>query len=341
MLISILGLCLLHLSADENGGGTTLQPVPFEKHKSFGRETDYHLTEGVHKYEEVIFVHIPKTAGMSFRFTINNGGRFGAEHTEKCYVELYKAYKERKPNKEPFTITFFRAPRAHVYSQFLECKHDNWGKRVTRGSKFPRNHEDPDDFADWVDHFYDSWNKEDDPEKRKIELDCFHCYHPYNMQSRAMSNECDVLHYLAPSQSPRDMVHGAKENMHALSFVGITELYDASLCLFWIKTDQDDNIEEFCNPKRDKETQVTHHVPKHSLDDIPKKVWKRVDALTSFDALLYNHAVYRFLKEFIFLTEGRDIKVCDFAAHKEGLLITIGDYKYSAWIKEQLKDCDM
>ena len=111
--------------------------------------------------------------------------------------------------------------------------------------------------------------------------------------------------------------------MHALSFVGITELYDASLCLFWIKTDQvcilflsvlhtfnvllpsiqDDNIEEFCNPKRDKETQVTHHVPKHSLDDIPKKVWKRVDALTSFDALLYNHAVYRFLKEFMFLTE--------------------------------------
>ena len=97
---------------------------------------------------------------MSFRFTINNGGRFGAEHTEKCYVELYKAYKERKPNKEPFTITFFRAPRAHVYSQFLECNHDNWGKRVTSGSTFPRNHEDPDDFADWVDHFYDSWNKE-------------------------------------------------------------------------------------------------------------------------------------------------------------------------------------
>ena len=42
---------------------STLQPVPFEKHKSFGRETDYHLTEGVPKYEEVIFVHIPKTAG--------------------------------------------------------------------------------------------------------------------------------------------------------------------------------------------------------------------------------------------------------------------------------------
>ena len=165
---------------------------------------------------------------MTFRFTINNGGQFGTEHTEKCYVELYKAYKDRKPNKEPFIMSFFRAPRAHVYSQFLECKHDNWGKRVTKGSDFPRQHGDPEDFATWVDHFYDSWNKEvfmrfpiyyyyhyplffitkpqDEPEKRKIELECFHCYHPYNMQSRAMSNECDVLHYLAPSQSPHDMV---------------------------------------------------------------------------------------------------------------------------------------
>ena len=41
----------------------SLQPVPFEKDKAFGRENDHHLREGVHKYEEVIFVHIPKTAG--------------------------------------------------------------------------------------------------------------------------------------------------------------------------------------------------------------------------------------------------------------------------------------
>ena len=41
----------------------SLQPVPYENGKAFGREKDHHLKEGVHKYEEVIFVHIPKTAG--------------------------------------------------------------------------------------------------------------------------------------------------------------------------------------------------------------------------------------------------------------------------------------
>merc|ERR1711916_159718 len=100
--------------------------------------------------------------------------------------------------------------------------------------------------------------------------------------------------------------------MHALSFVGITELYAASVCLFWIKTQQEDNIEEFCNPKREKETEVTHHVPKHSLDDIPEKYWRKVDELTKFDAHLYEHAVHRFILEWNYLTQEYKLKLCDY-----------------------------
>ena len=87
---------------------------------------DGHSPLGPHKLDkgdELIFVHIPKTAGMSFRFTINDKGDFGCEHTEKCYTELVENYETRHPHDgHPFVSTFLRAPRAHVFSQFLECK---------------------------------------------------------------------------------------------------------------------------------------------------------------------------------------------------------------------------
>ena len=58
-----------------------------------------------------LFVHIPKTAGMSFRFTINSYGGFQVQHTEKCYVELRDEYLKHYPHDTPFVISFFRSPK--------------------------------------------------------------------------------------------------------------------------------------------------------------------------------------------------------------------------------------
>ena len=103
--------------------------------------------------DNILFVHIPKTAGMSFRYTINKEGDFDVQHTELCFKELFHDY--RKSSRQlPFTLSFFRAPRPHVYSQFLECKYDSWGKRVTSRTRFPRHNSDKKDFETWVDHFF-------------------------------------------------------------------------------------------------------------------------------------------------------------------------------------------
>ena len=49
-----------------------------------------HLDKG----DDLIFVHIPKTAGMSFRFTTNDAGDFDTPHTEKCLTDKQKACQE-------------------------------------------------------------------------------------------------------------------------------------------------------------------------------------------------------------------------------------------------------
>ena len=77
--------------------------------------------------------------------------------------------------EQNFNFGFLRNPRKHVYSQFLECKYDNWGKGRTKDTNFPRNATDPEDMADWVSFFHDDWN---------VTKGCFNTYNPINMQSR-------------------------------------------------------------------------------------------------------------------------------------------------------------
>ena len=105
-------------------------------------------------------------------------------------------------------------------------------------------------------------------------VDSYHCYHPYNLQTRVMSNNCIFSHYLFNNSDPEDELTDSMENMLALSHVGIQELYDASMCLFWLRTGQKVNIMEFCfNPFHVDIGGETHHVPPHSVDDIEDSVW--------------------------------------------------------------------
>ena len=62
-------------------------------------------------------------------------------------------------------------------------------------------------------------------------------------------------------------------NIYIYLCLGITELYEASLCLFWIRTGKKKNIAEYCNPRRKIEGKITHHVPKHDDLEVSDKIW--------------------------------------------------------------------
>jgi len=253
----------------------------------------------------------------------------------------------------PFVATFLRAPRAHVLSEFLECKYDNWGKRVTEDTSFPRGHSDEDDFAKWVNHFYDSWNKEDDSSKREITTESYHCYHPYNLQARQLSDNCRTSHYLEPgeAQSITDMKSNAVRNLNTARFVGIVELYDASMCLFWMKSGQKENVDGFCRQEnllktKEGESEVTHHVPEHHLIDMKKSTLRKVDELTKYDSLLYYNGLLKFIRDFDDECLKYDnIHLSDFSGNLGPLFLTIDklpeffpdkEFKYIKWIKEKL-----
>ena len=75
-----------------------------------------------------------------------------------------------------FLVAMLRAPRDHVLSQYLECRYDAWGKRMTRGTGFPLNGTNEGaGFKSWLAHF-------SSPKWRPWHGD-FNCYNPINMQA--------------------------------------------------------------------------------------------------------------------------------------------------------------
>lgn len=87
---------------------------------------------------QIDFVHIPKTAGESLQHALNDefgagliafgparaskGGRIVGGN-EKCL---------RDSPRERFRISMFRRPRAHVVSQYLECRDATWARTKPR-----------------------------------------------------------------------------------------------------------------------------------------------------------------------------------------------------------------
>ena len=141
--------------------------------------------------------------------------------------------------------------------------------------------------------------------------------------------------------------------MNTAKFVGIVELYDASMCLFWMKSKQKDNIKQFCNAEelaqtKEGESEVTHHVPEHHLANMRKSTLKKVDELTKYDSLLYYNGLLKFIRDFDNERLKYDnVSLASFTGNLEPLYDTIDmlpdffpekDFKYRKWIKEKLAD---
>lgn len=248
-------------------------------------------------------VHIPKTAGVSFLRDIlsilpDDAGLFS---WEACYSEMTGMVEQHSNGTGPHRmITMLRKPSEHVYSEYLECADTPWGKAIR--SESGAEEEDVASFTSWLQHF--AQNSTDD----------FNCYHPFNMQSRALSCDypSDPHHYDGELNSA--MTAAAFRAMEETFFVGLVEYYQESLCLFHSKV-VESALPSWCDCKQKGAwnakavTNATHNVPEHSLHDLSSADMDIVNSLTEHDQMLYNAAYERFKKDIAAEEEKRGVKI--------------------------------
>ena len=252
----------------------------------------------------ILQVTIPKTVGVSIEKLIK-ADRPGLVilSGEECYTTKIDGRQDK------FSFTFLRNPINHVYSQFLECKHDPvWGKRMTTGTTFPSTTSDSADFEKWLSHFTSDKNNKDN----------YRCYHPYNMMTRTLSDSCVKSEVNLKDPTPISThyyldlngndILSANKNLDTLAFVGIAEYFELSACLMMLKLGYKSFFKAECLRRSLDEVNTrfqvrgfvdTHSVPLHSSEDISKKALSLVDKLTKYDTQLYTHGIKIFVQEIL------------------------------------------
>jgi len=240
-------------------------------------------------------IHIPKTAGCSFSVDVKKvlpAGQ-GFYSKEVCINE------RRLMRAGDAQVAFLRDPTMHVYSQFLECKYDDWGQMTVRQNV---GHQ-LGSVSSWLEHFKGGRERSD-----------YGCYHPYNMMTRAFTCRTrDCHHHYQPHDPP---LEEALRSLDGMFFVGITEHYQASLCLFFSKTHGAGTpLPKFCNCK-DREAwgsfgakHESHHTPPHSISNLTQSDLTMISALTRLDRQLYEAALTRFKNEVAEVESSRGVKL--------------------------------
>jgi len=226
-------------------------------------------------------IHIPKTAGCSFskdlRWVLAPGE--GYHSKESCF------YTSKPMEAGDGIIAFLRNPVMHVYSQFLECKYDKWGKQIVPEEDLPIL----ENVTTWLRHF----------EGGAVKYN-LRCYHPYNMQARALTCQGPGgAHHYRTHGPPRPEV--ALKNLGSLFFVGVVEHYAASVCLFFAKTQPGQPLPKFCDCTDESSSahfkHFSHFAPPHSLGNLTEEDRSMIAELTQVDQQLYDRALERFGKE--------------------------------------------
>ena len=239
------------------------------------------------------FIHIPKTAGTSFYNSFKR--KFKFKESSPGFDELSLPYYETQNATNLFT--FFRDPSRHVYSQYLECKWDHWGLRVTNNTKFPRRHAENEktgympDFFDWLRHF----------NRTSITKSHFHCYHPLNMQVRYLQSHKKIPHNV--DVDALYFTNQTKEQIKKLKFFGLTEAYTLTTCILEYML-LNNTVPKHCDctfgnptqPKFLEQKKITHGVPPHPFEVLNNVTKHLIQDLTKQDALLYDYAKILFWK---------------------------------------------
>jgi len=250
-------------------------------------------------------MHIPKCSGASLRRVLNNNYKdYKVYGGEVCYDRLNEEESKMIKNfniTKNYHIAMVREPIAHVYSQFLECKYDGWGKTVTNKTSFPRNYSDPVGFDKWLDHFNESWHDK---------LGFFRCYIPFNAQARAFTctgGNNHILRYRNMKDPLNPDISTAMNNSLEFHFIGITEYFKASLCLLEdrLRGKLNEGCLNLCNNKTIENTTTNymvnvhekHNVPEHSVNDLAPSTISKIERITRIDKILYQNLLARFLYE--------------------------------------------
>lgn len=259
----------------------------------------------------VLHMHIPKCAGASLHRELAWKCKdYKIFSNEVCHDYLQR---EEKNMIEKFNFTkniyttMIRDPISHVYSQYLECKYDGWGKTVTRNTSFPRNYSDIEGFDLWLDHFDETWD---------IKKGFFNCYIPFNAQTRAFTCTGGNNHYLLynskfinykitdPLYPDIDI---AMNNSIKFHVIGVVEYYDASICLFLynLYNKLNEECQNLCknrnkvidNSVNKPNFHEKHNVPGHNTTSLSPSIINKIERLTKKDKMLYNNLLKRFLNE--------------------------------------------
>jgi len=265
------------------------------------------------RYQEFRLIHIPKTAGTSLGKDVKLDNYVQSLdmrvlNWEWCFPPHQKS--------DAFHLMMLRSPRAHVMSQFLECKYDWWGKMVTQNTSFPRTLEDTLGFAVWLDHFWPPRDYDCDCEDMG-DCDCFreddfNCYNPHNMQSRSLT--CSGTgpynsHHVAPDTGIVPSAQEAVANLGKIEWVGIVELYEESLCLFFYKVEG--RLRDHCACRKDNPERHhnDHGVPPHNVENQARAVLDLVDRITAVDQVVYRAAAHRVVNELRVLEKKAGVRI--------------------------------
>ena len=288
------------------------------------------------KVKALRVLHIPKTAMSSLCMELGhrydhlldlgaNGLAAGCHAEETCYDALFSP----RPMRGLLRIGYFREPRSHLLSMYMQCRYSKFGQFVTRNTSFPRNDTDLADFERWVNHF-----RAGGPDANARRIDDFNCYNPWNLAGRTLT--CSPLVHssevgVATSQRhvtnvtqlelSEELTQLALERVRSgLDFVGLTELYDESWCalVYMIEgTLHDDCTCDLMGEEpmalqpqagtkspeamwHHEEIRDRHQVPAYGLELTPKDLsapLKAVmDGYTRIDRQLYARAASRLLR---------------------------------------------
>ena len=179
-------------------------PLSFQLRFQPSIESQHRRTKPLDKSKSFSFVHISKCAGASLILELQKylskeqvfpRKKRGAEFSVHAQNQLFQP--------EHYNLTSLKSPRHHVFSLFMECKHDKWGFKVTNGTDFPRSGssiaDDEHDFQIWLRHFVNDTKYSYSGRSLDLFLsgtDDFNCYHPANYQSRALTSKRKIPHHI-------------------------------------------------------------------------------------------------------------------------------------------------
>mmetsp|Transcript_6607 Transcript_6607/g.10450 ORF Transcript_6607/g.10450 Transcript_6607/m.10450 type:complete len:432 (-) Transcript_6607:75-1370(-) len=315
------------------------------------------LTGFLQQSKVISFTHISKCGGVSWirelkrlaGIKVMPQGEAGPEYGLAYQNELVQEKFGITSEEDIYRLIAFRNPREHLYSQFRHCAYSDFGKGYS--PVFPRSHEDSMvDFETWLTHYWNTASND-----VVLEQAPYHCYHPVNMQTRAL-----VLNHKNPAvmlELPKNFEHDltqALQNYWQYDFVGLLEFYKESKCLLFYRIlaeDYNNNaadlpdtipamkqyLQESCTCQAaSADTPATNNNNNNALSDIHFDHSSQgagaksnsefnvpfdtniMDRLTRTDATIYNFALHQFLREMVWLEQklGRRV-LCDASLSKQ------------------------